>query len=369
MTRLLLFLALAIQAPAADYPMFRGGPERLGRSPEKLGLPVRVLWKKVLLGAVYSSPAIVDGTAYFANSNHYVYAYDLRTGSKKWKTQLEERVYGSSPQVEGGILTIACVDGCIYTLDASSGTIQTKTCVQKLKLLGHGPDILGSPLVSKGRLFFGSDNGEIYGYRGTAKMWFYATADCVHDSAPALDGNTLFMGSTDGHVYALDADSGKEIWKSPEFEKINSTPLVFAGKVYIGAGDRQFRCLDAGSGKVLWGYETGKGIMSSPALGADSNSLVFGGADGNVYCLDLNGKLKWKFATHGPVLASPLVTGDSVWIGSYDRHFYGLKMSDGSRIFELDCEAGIFSSAAASDGRIVFGDRSGDLYCLQASSH
>ena len=145
--------------------------------------------------------------------------------------------------------------------------------------------------------------------------------------------------------------------------------MFYEGRLYIGAGDRQFRCLSAETGRVLWGFETPKGIMSSAALSADNTRVAFGGADGNVYCLGLDGSLKWKFATGGPVLASPLVTGGSLWVGSYEGHFYGLNMADGSKIFDLKCGAGIFSSAAASDGHILFGDRDGSLFCIQATSN
>jgi outer membrane protein assembly factor BamB len=384
--RLLALAILLAHSPLAaeDFSMFRGNPQRLGRLDSRLGAPASLLWKQEAGGSFYSSPAIVHGTIFLGNSDHHVYAYALKDGALQWKTELPERIYGSSPQIEGSLLYIACVNGCVYSLDLGSGEIKGQICVKAnslRSLLPRGPlglappfalgaDILGSPLVHDGRLYFGSDNHMIYAFnlKDGKEAWSFETGDKVHDAAPTLAGGSLFMAGMDGHLVCLDALTGKLLWKSEDFEKLNTTALAYQGRVYFGAGDRHFRCLDASSGKQIWSFEAPKGIMSSPALSPDGKRIVFGGSDGILYCLGMEGSLLWKFSSGGPLLASPLITGDTVWIGSFDKHFYGVSLSDGRQLFSMESSAGIFSSAA-SGKLVVVADRDGLLYCIQASQN
>jgi outer membrane protein assembly factor BamB len=366
----LLFLICSSALCAGDSLMYKGSPQRLGSSDLNLGLPITLAWEKEAGGAFYSSPAIFQDTIYLGNSDHNVYAFDLQTGIPKWKSTLPERVYGSSPQIDGTTLYIACVNGCIFALSLADGKETNRYCLTKGQFLGTHPDILGSPLVADGKLYFGSDDQSIYCFdlAGGARRWSFATQGSVHDAAASLLDHLVYMGSTDGHFYALDKDTGSLAWKSPDFQKLNTTAMLANGRLYFGAGDKQLHCIDALTGKEAWNFQTERGIMSSPALSADGTRLVFGGADDYVYCLDMKGVLVWKFKTGASVLASPLLTGDTVWIGSYDANFYALNLLDGSKRFSYKTQSSIFSTAAASDNKVVVGDRSGNLYCFNAAS-
>jgi PQQ-dependent dehydrogenase (methanol/ethanol family) len=79
----------------------------------------------------------------------------------------------------------------------------------------------------------------------------------------------LFMNLLDGNTVAIDAESGKEIWRTKvadiqKGETLTMAPLVAEGKVLVGnsGGEMGVRgrltALDAGSGKIAWvGYSTG----------------------------------------------------------------------------------------------------------------
>ena len=65
---------------------------------------------------------------------------------------------------------------------------------------------------------------------------------------------------------------------------------LFTARVHAG----QIHCLDAGTGKAVWDYTAGGRIDSSPTY--YQGRLIFGSADGNVYCLRASdGALAWKF--------------------------------------------------------------------------
>jgi len=56
-------------------------------------------------------------------------------------------------------------------------------------------------------------------------------------SSPALADNTIYIGSDDGKLYALDADNGAMLWEFQTGDKIISSPAVADGVVYVGSYD------------------------------------------------------------------------------------------------------------------------------------
>jgi PQQ-dependent dehydrogenase (methanol/ethanol family) len=119
-------------------------------------------------------------------------------------------------------------------------------------------------------------------YNGNAAAASKGVACCgpVNRGAVYSDGR-LYMNLLDGHTVAVDANSGREIWRTKvseiqKGETITMAPLVAAGKVLVGnsGGEMGVRgrltALDAASGRIAWiGYTAGpdKDVL----IGADYN--------------------------------------------------------------------------------------------------
>jgi len=98
-------------------------------------------------------------------------------------------------------------------------------------------------------------------------LWKFETGGMVKGS-PVVSGGTVYIGSRDHYVYALDADTGTEKWKFKTGSiMVRSSPVVSGGTVYIGAGDNYVYALDADTGTEKWKFKTGGWIYSSPAGG------------------------------------------------------------------------------------------------------
>jgi eukaryotic-like serine/threonine-protein kinase len=214
-------------------------------------------------------------------------------------------------------------------------------------------------------------------------------------SSPAVAGGMIFVGSTDGNLYAVDLESGAQKWKLFTGVRVTSSPAVENGVVYFGSYSGRFYAVDAVTGKLKWKFQTegekrfeGKHLhgsqpaaelmpdpydtyLSSPALWG--GAVYFGSGDGNVYALDAaSGTLKWKFHTGDVVHASPAIADGTLFIGSWDSYFYSLDAASGKQKWRFKTgedhdiynQVGIQSSAAVMDGVVYFGCRDSNLYAL-----
>lgn len=228
--------------------------------------------------------------------------------------------------------------------------------------------------------------------------WKFKTGGAIV-STPALANGTVYFGSSDHFLYAIDDRSGALRWKYETGSRVASSPAVAAGRVHFESYDGNFYTLDAASGKLLWKFATqgerrfaarhlhgtqpaGEVMpdpfdvyLSSPALAADL--VYFGSGDGNVYALEAaSGKLRWSFHTGNVVHASPALAGGLLYVGSWDSYFYALDAATGQMRWrfktgedpEINNQVGIQSSAVVAGDTVYFGCRDSNLYALDARS-
>jgi outer membrane protein assembly factor BamB len=105
-------------------------------------------------------------------------------------------------------------------------------------------------------------------------------------SSPAiglLNGKTrIYFGSYDGNLYALRQD-GSYLWKFSSGGSIHSSPAVGPdGTVWVGSNDHNLYALDPGSGSIQSQITTGGPVKSSPAI-LQNGSVVVGSDDATVY--------------------------------------------------------------------------------------
>lgn len=107
-------------------------------------------------------------------------------------------------------------------------------------------------------------------------------------SSPAVAGSSVYIGSSDGSVYAFGTGHGGKRWATPlpagSFFASDS-PAVANGVVYIGAIDGHLFALNATDGTILWSTQLAGAAQSSPAI---SQGHVFvGSGSGNLYAFGL----------------------------------------------------------------------------------
>jgi outer membrane protein assembly factor BamB/predicted phosphodiesterase len=244
----------------------------------------------------YYSPAVADGTVFWPYqttfgkaSSGLLTALDLKTGATVWESPM------SGTTMSDG--TPAVADGTVYVGNQTADRVIAYDAATGRKLwqsssrLGGWQD--GAPTAVGGRVFIGSNNGVIARDATTGQdLWTYKSPDPswipgnATPSAPAVVGDTLYMGFPDGRVTALDATTGSVVWSTrlpgtPYLGGVLSAPAVSGDTLYIGSNDGRLYGLDRRTGSTAWSYEIGTWVASAPAISGDT--LVVGAWDGNLY--------------------------------------------------------------------------------------
>lgn len=184
-------------------------------------------------------------------------------------------------------------------------------------------------------------------------------------SSPAYGAGAIYIGSTDGNLYALSASTGDVIWKLKTNASITSSPIFVSGKIYVVDGNGTLLCINK-DGDVVWRYECGDGnYMSSPIPFGDG--FIYGTDAGMLYYV-IDGKCVWKIQLDGKIRATPVISEDKVyvisteyanWIPNKSRIY---AISDGKIIHERNIDASV-SSPLIFKNRIYLGTFRG-LLCL-----
>lgn len=343
------FAVFPLSALAEDGAMFRTDAAHTGVYRSKAPVLRAVKWRFATKERIISSPAISGGIVYVGSNDGNVYALHERDGSLVWKFHTLGAV-SSSPAVWGGAVFVASLDGKIYAIDASTGK-------ERWRFSTGGERRFTAP--------------GIHGIMPRTEMM--PDPFDVFLSSPVVDNGTVYIGSGDHNVYAIDAAGGALRWKFTTANVVHASPAVWNGTVYIGSWDRYFYALDERTGAVRWKFQTGDdrkyynqvGIAGSAAI-ADGK-VYFGCRDSFLYALDARtGKFLWKHDEHGSwVIASPAIARGSVFYTTSDeKMFYGLDAATGSVRFKVPYGAFAFSSPAIAGSTAYYGSFDGRLYAV-----
>ena len=326
------------------WSKFHGDSRNTGQATTGAPTGGNLLWKfAVDEKIVFSSPVVgKQGTIYVGSYDHYIYAINP-DGSLKWKFQTGD-VIDSTPVIDRNeTVYVGSADGKIYALRGATG--------EKIWEFKTDGEVNWSPALSKkGVLYVGSSGTAgktLYALDSLngAILWQFTAGDAIQ-TAPAfnLNESRLYFGGRDGNLYALDvtraADADKLVWKFTAGGEINnSSPAVDkAGNIYFGSLDKKVYALtpDGTLKSGAWPFDAGAAIFASPAIkGNDAEIYVatfdLDGGNHRLIALDpTTGTQIWDFPVSGGITSSPAIGVDGViYFGSYDSNLYGIN-SDGS---------------------------------------
>lgn len=347
----------------------------------------KLLWQFATQGPLWSDP-VTDGESFwFGSDDGHLYALDVASGEQRWKFATQNRVRGQAALGEKNIYFTAD-DGKLYALDKATGKLNYQVSLGSEDIPRQAPayeqdnrfDWRGSsPLLSDGQLYVGSADGKVRALKAEtgAQIWEFQTEGSVR-SRPALIGETLIVGSWDGKVYGLHSASGKEQWRYDTGGAVHSDVSTWKGLAIIGSRSAALYALEGGTGKLAWEYRHQSGSWVESSATVEGDRIYIGSSDAlRLFSLEAaSGRQLWEFETGGWAWATPAVQANQVFIGALgvsphwrDSMLQGLFAVNAetgkpnwflpSKTTEGYVTGGVASRPLAVDGRLLVTDLDG----------
>ena len=367
-------------APAADvaaWPLYGYGKDhtRVAPVPARLHPPFRRIW--IAYGhALLEFPPVIDhGILFQLGDDGVVHAIATATGKVLW-TRRVGTLAAASPAAAGNSVYVTLLEhgqgarGRIEALRQSDGSVRwTRDLPSRSE---------SSPLLDRGKLYFGSENGTVYAvnaHNGNV-LWTYHAAGAVKAS-PTLAGGRLYFGDYAGYVQAIRESDGRRVWRSGGDggllggSTFYSTPAAVFGRVFVGGTDGRVYAYDAANGSLAWARQTGSYVYSSPAVtnvAGVGPTVYVGSYDGTFYALSAySGAVRWSYDAGGRISGSPTILGGLVYFAVLGTH----------RTIALDLRSGRVNytrpsgsfDPVVSDGTRIFLSGLTGLYGLVPTGH
>ncbi len=281
-------------------------------------------WTAALGAETWASPVTRDSAIYVGSVDGKLHALDAANGRERWTWSGLNPLYG----------TALVTDARVYVVDQRSDLVCLNRADGKLawrvalydERLGGAPKPnetfthrTPTPLLVDDTLYVGSPDGGVYaldGATGTIR-WRHDARTKIYATL-GLDGDDLLVGGFDGTVLALNRLTQKETARTKLAGAVVSTPVVAAGTVIVGCRDYMLYGLSRADFSGRWQFSYWfSWVESTPAL-VDGVAYLGGSDFARITTLDPeSGETYWSTVVHGLTWGTPLVTRDTVFAGMH----------------------------------------------------
>lgn len=319
------------------------------------------------------TPVLCGRSLFLLKNNAALYRISRLTGKVLWKRKLGD-LAASSPACGGASVYVTILQrgrgvkgGRVVALAQRSGRTRWS---RKLPSRTES-----SPLLDRGRVIFGSEDGTVYNLRARdgAIRWRYKASGAVKAAVAFADGK-LYFGDYKGRMHAIRRRDGKRVWavgtKGAGFGlssgQFYSTPSVAYGRVYVGNTDGNVYSFSSRNGALAWRTGTGDYVYGGPAVGEVAGgppTVWVGSYDGSFYALNAKtGRKRWQRRLGTKISGSASVIGDLVFVSDLGRKStWALGANTGKTLWKT--RRGAFNPAI-SDGRRIYFNGYSSLFGL-----
>lgn len=257
----------------------------------------RLAWRFATNAEVSQQPVLRDGVVYVVNANDTVLALDAKTGRQLW---LQHRTPAMGMEVAGyagplvwrGKVYAGFSDGTVTAFDARTGDERWQPvdlAAEAEQLLGEVPQYLdvdttpvGDVIASGAVVYVGSYAGGLFaldaesgtqvwsnpGVAGVSALTLWEQpAHQSRDGGPELPARKLLIAGTGtSGLWALDPETGREVWRRKLPRGGVSAPVPISGALLLSASQLGVFLVSPLDGRVIDGIHTGEGASMTPAV-------------------------------------------------------------------------------------------------------
>ncbi len=306
--------------------------------------------------------------AYFAGGP-FVYAVNLQSGAQVWR--FPDKASAANPfyatpalTPDGSQLIVGGFDKKLYSLDPKTG----KSIWQFTQARDRW---IGGALVTDKMIYAPNADYVLYALNLQGTLQWSFVADQSIWGTPVSDGTNVYFGTLGRKVYAVDAQTGKQVWMQGVDGAVLGSPVLGENnELFVGTYGGTVYAMNTSNGESRTLQQVSTWIWSGPTLGGAD--LYFGDANGKFYANNISGTgQSWTQTLSGAIIGSPLVQGDTVIIGTEAGTVYIMDRAGKTarpiaitgKIYSTPVAAGDLTLVAPTDGssNLVALDQSGAI--------
>ncbi|MBS3815940.1 MAG: PQQ-binding-like beta-propeller repeat protein [Candidatus Thermoplasmatota archaeon] len=203
---------------------------------------------------------------------------------------------------------------------------------------------------------------------GTVKWIYGDPGDTIFANPIIDDDGTIYFGSKDSNLYAVDPD-GTTRWTANIGDEIRSTSALNQnGTLYFGCKDDNLYALNSNDGSTRWTRGLNGDVKSSPAIGEDGTIYVGSQQGSRVYAIDPDGSENWSTVDIGEIKTSPVIgENGTIYVGSKDSNVYAIYPNNGTIRWSFSTSNEFKYTedpVIGAEGKIYAKNNDGNLYAL-----
>jgi outer membrane protein assembly factor BamB len=316
---------------------------------------LKLLYEKKVKGSAFTPILVGEKYLAFNTGRSRFLVLDRQTGRQVCRIRKGKGVIRQPVIVDSLLVLVKRVPlGRIQIINLFTGKTLMERTVNEIR---------SGPINVKNALIFGTTAGiAAFSLPDLQTVWSYESKGMV-DAAPVTDGEKIYFVSGKHRAMAIGADNGSLIWIRETDADVVSE-LSLGRYLFCGLADGRVIAMDRQTGGKIWEQSLAYPIRG--ALTEADGKIYLGCNDGKIYCLAADdGTREWEYQTDGVVTAAPVVVGQAVVVGSYDRFLYSLDRVNGELLDRRRLQGSITQSVAVDGGRMFAVCEKNRVYCFE----
>lgn len=191
----------------------------------------------------------------------------------------------------------------------------------------------------------------------------------------------VFFGTENGDVFALDAQTGEQLWHTQVKGEVLSQPAIESGVLAVNTGAGTLFALNAETGESMWSYDSDvpplslRGVSEPVGVGG---AFIFGTANGRIaLAVADSGQIGWEQVIGQArgitvldrivdVDTKPLIVGGTAYVVSYDGSLAAIELRTGRVVWKRDYRS--YNHVSLAGNNLIVVDIEGVVYALDRRS-
>ena len=289
----------------------------------------------------WAGTALHDGIIYVGTRDGRVVAINSSTGTEQWAYTATSTIY-TTPIVDGDLVYVGTYSGKVLALNTLARSQNLTFPQQRYGEWkwdcpiddAKSNAIVADLAMSEDALYVASSNGGVYSLdKGSGdENWKREHIPVLAEklwTSPVIQGDTLYVSTFDGHIYALSVETGELLdWSFEAEAGFASSPVIYEGVIYVGSFDNDLRAIRIDDGELLWKFRGGRCFWAVPLV--DEGVVYAGCLDGKLYAIEAKtGEKLWEFDAGKPIVSSPVLMDNLLIVAAESGNVYVINRETG----------------------------------------